>query len=441
MVKCPYCGREYSDAGIKNHLSETNSLRVGRHGCPYLYSVKDDVIEDYKSMSIRDIAEKYKVRFDQVSASLKFWGVKVNAQDNNRYDNMGKWIPFNTEFFDEEYMDETRYWLLGMLASDGSVNKNNNQIVISQSGESGKDIINYIKTLIDSEYEIRCTDTCLNGSYNKSYSLHFSSKKVKNRLAEFNIIPNKTYSFTFPDNIPDEFLPSFICGYTEGDGLIGCYSVGGTSTFCKVILAGTEQFIKECSIRIPFKNVAEKCENSVIWKLTLNGKNAIEFCDWIYSSDKIYKNSKKYKNYIKCKEAHEKTNRYASKVDAEKLLEYVIENGFVNVMEYAKSHPEHHFQNYYEWLHKFEEQGLIEQNQYKMPKQDTRSEKTIKLENMIKDRIENGTFSNVRDFLTDINMYTKSNCTCCRRILKRLVSDGYITEDVRKSFLIRREEK
>ena len=110
-------------------------------------------------------------------------------------------------------------------------------------------------------------------------------------------------------------------------------------------------------------------------------------------------------------------------------------------MEYAKSHPEHHFQNYYEWLHKFEEQGLIEQNQYKMPKQDTRSEKTIKLENMIKDQIENGTFSNVRDFLTDLNMYTKSNCTCCRRILKRLVSDGYITEDVRKSFLIRSEEK
>ena len=55
MVKCPYCGREYSDVGIKNHLSETNSIRVGRHGCPYLYSIKYDVIEDYKSMSIRDM--------------------------------------------------------------------------------------------------------------------------------------------------------------------------------------------------------------------------------------------------------------------------------------------------------------------------------------------------------------------------------------------------
>ena len=365
MVKCPYCGREYSDTGIKKHLSETNSIRVGRHGCPYLYSIKDDVIEDYKSMSIRDIAEKYKVKSDQVSDSLKFWGVKVSAQDNKRYGNIGKWVPFNTEFFDEEYMDETRYWLLGMLASDGSVNKNNNQIMISQSGESGKDIINYIKTIIDSEYEVCCTDTHLNGSYNKSYALRFSSKKVKDRLAEFNIIPNKTYSYTFPDNIPDEFLPSFICGYTEGDGLIGCYSVGGTKTFCKVILAGTEQFIKECSKRIPFKNVAKKCKNSVILELILNGKNAIEFCDWIYSSDKVYKESKKYKNYIKCKEAFCQTSRYTSKQDAQSLLNYVLENGSVDVMKYSKDHPEHSFQNYYKWLHEFEEQGLISESQYK----------------------------------------------------------------------------
>ena len=110
-------------------------------------------------------------------------------------------------------------------------------------------------------------------------------------------------------------------------------------------------------------------------------------------------------------------------------------------MEYAKSHPEHHFQNYYEWLHKFEEQGLIEQNQYKMPKQDKRNEKTIKLENMIRDQIEKGTFSNIKDFLADLNMYTKNNRNCCHKILKRLVLSGYITEDDRKSFLIRREEK
>ena len=61
--------------------------------------------------------------------------------------------------------------------------------------------------------------------------------------------------------------------------------------------------------------------------------------------------------------------------------------------------------------------------------------------NMIRDQIEKGTFSNIKDFLTDLNMYTKNNRNCCHKILKRLVLSGYITEDDRKSFLIRREEK
>ena len=363
MIQCPNCGRLYTESGIRCHRLGYQSARYGKHGCDYLFSKKDEVIKDYESLSIRKISEKYSVREDLISDSLKFWGVHVLKSDSPRRSNIGKWIPFNINFFDDSNDSDDKFWLIGLLAADGSIS--GNTVSISQSGDSGYATIKYIKDILESDFDIVETETELNGSHNIAYTIRFSSKHVVEQLRKYNVVKSKTKIYTFPNCIPDRHIPHFICGYFEGDGCVGGYKIGGSNMYCKIQIVGTESFIQECDRRINIKHAIRKCSNASVWEITFNGKNGVLFCDWMYSSESIYKGSKKYHTYVECKEHLQNTNRYKCDLDKDRLLKYIQENGFVDVPKYYKANPEHHLQTYYDWLNKMVMSGLVLESQYK----------------------------------------------------------------------------
>lgn len=113
-------------------------------------------------------------------------------------------------------------YLLGFLAADGSVQKDGS-IKIGLSSID-KDFLEKIKTSLDSNYPIRDYQT--RDGYNVSEFI-FRSEKIKQTLAQYGIVNRKTYTFSFPIQLPENYWIDFIRGYFDGDGtfcLSGSYA-------------------------------------------------------------------------------------------------------------------------------------------------------------------------------------------------------------------------
>lgn len=111
-------------------------------------------------------------------------------------------------------------YLLGFLAADGSVQKDGG-IKIGLSSID-KNFLEKIKITLDSTYPIRDYQT--RDGYNVSEFI-FRSEKIKQTLAQYGIVNRKTYTFSFPIQLPEDYWIDFIRGYFDGDGTF-CLSGG-----------------------------------------------------------------------------------------------------------------------------------------------------------------------------------------------------------------------
>lgn len=120
----------------------------------------------------------------------------------------------NDSYFSQE--SSTMAYLLGFLAADGTVSKDSNRIKIGLSSVD-KHFLEQIQQEIKAEHPILTYQT--SNGYEVS-ELVFSSKQIKEDLAKYNIIPKKTYSFTFPTRLQKKYWIDFIRGYFDGDGSV-----------------------------------------------------------------------------------------------------------------------------------------------------------------------------------------------------------------------------
>jgi hypothetical protein len=236
-------------------------------------------------------------------------------------------------------MTSESYWLLGMLASDGSIHRN--VISISQSGDIGKLRIEKIKSIFGCDNPIY-TYKPIKGQL--VYTLNLSSAKLISELVEFNIIQNKTFTYTLPAIIPLSSLASFLDGYIEGDGTVGIYTNNTGIHTLTILVVGTESFLTSINNVVPVKGRLRKIPNENIYEIRWNGKKAIAFGKWLYSqpvfhdSPKLHKFNTYINNYIK------PFHKYDSlKIEAQKL----IDDGY-DIMHIA-SILNMHFQLLYKW--------------------------------------------------------------------------------------------
>jgi hypothetical protein len=201
--------------------------------------------------------------------------------------NFNKKYHINENYFDDINTDE-KAWVLGLLASDGNVDTSNskNIISISQSGENGQKIIEYVKNILESNNPIRQTKT----TRQDAYSISFSSKNMVGSLSKYNIIPRKTDTYTFPD-IKNAFYKSFIRGYFEGDGSVGIYQTRKNIYLLIASIYGNYEFILKCFDNIPVAGLIQKKKNNKA-EIRWNGKNAFYFMQWLYENNELYKDKK-----------------------------------------------------------------------------------------------------------------------------------------------------
>lgn len=128
-------------------------------------------------------------------------------------------------------------YLLGFLASDGTVDKKNNRIKI---GLSSVDREFLVKIKEELNYEGDILDYTTSNGFLIS-ELTFTSQQIKKDLAKYSIIPNKTFTFKFPKNLNKKYWVDFIRGYFDGDGSV---STAGNNAIRWQICSATKDVLE-----------------------------------------------------------------------------------------------------------------------------------------------------------------------------------------------------
>lgn len=136
-------------------------------------------------------------------------GVKIrnNAEAHRIY-------TINDDYFDTE--SHNMAYILGLLASDGNISNKGNKIKIALSA-TDKEILEKIQKELQSTRPLYEYET--SQGY-KVVELIFNSEKIKKKLAEYNIVPNKSLTLKPPLKLNEKYIIDYIRGFFDGDGSI-----------------------------------------------------------------------------------------------------------------------------------------------------------------------------------------------------------------------------
>ena len=229
-------------------------------------------------------------------------------------------------------------WFLGLVAADGNVS-DDGQFTISQSGDDGLRLIQYLAARLNFTGKIYANET----GCQINYTMSFRSKPLCADLALYGILPRKSLTFEFSQAIPKEYHTEFLRGYIDGDGFVGICFSGKTHYLC-VSFVGTEKFTEFAYNITPIvgsRRHLERAKNC--WEIRWYGKKAIAIGEWLWSNSALfYGKERSYREFL----ADHSTvfMRYAPKLEQAKLL--VLQGN--NIMKSAEimGMP---FQTLYKW--------------------------------------------------------------------------------------------
>lgn len=197
-------------------------------------------------------------------------------------------------FFDEGYFTKIdsheKAQILGMIAADGNINSKRDVFEITLERDD-TDYLQHIKICL--QY-----DGPLQHLYNKRFNTHHSrlsitSSLLKAQLGAVGIFPRKSLNLSFPtvDQVPKEFLSSYMLGYFEGDGTIRVrHGRAGLTAVIKICV--TKEFGESLQALMTklnigsslFKNKLSRSNNVNTLYLQIAGTRQVKtLCQWMYS--------------------------------------------------------------------------------------------------------------------------------------------------------------
>ena len=224
----------------------------------------NSLIEDYKTLSIKNIAKKYHFSTDKINVILKLNNIPItpSAYHKNYLEKVDHF------YFDKIDSEEKAYWL-GFLYADGYNNTDFYQVEFSLK-EEDKYMVKLFKKSLLSTYKIDKRKIVLNDKEFYSYRHTVYSKRISKKLEELGCPKNKSLVLKFPSYkiVPKELIHHFMRGYFDGDGCIS-----GT----KFMLNGTKEFL---DIYIDILRENTKISNAGYWQM--DGKSF----RWTHASKK-----------------------------------------------------------------------------------------------------------------------------------------------------------
>ena len=204
----------------------------------------------------------------------------------------------NDDYFDNE--SHNMAYILGFLAADGTVSRNGNRIKIGLSSVD-RNFLELIKEELGVEKKIFDYET--NNGYLVS-ELEFNSQKIKQKLAEYNVVPGKTETFTFPTNLSKKYWIDFIRGYFDGDGSVG--TAGPSAIRWQIcshrpqVLETIVEFLFE-EYGVPKVSVQKnKHGNSFIYRIQYSNNSTRKIFQILYTPNSLYlpRKFEKFKSII-----------------------------------------------------------------------------------------------------------------------------------------------
>lgn len=189
---------------------------------------------------------------------------------------------FDRSFF-KNIDNEFKAWLLGWIASDGTINKN---VITVEINKKDLEVLETIKNNFCKELKIHKD---INGD---NVSLTISSKEIMEDVLR--VLNLETYGKKFNKlskvNINDDLIFHFIRGVFEGDGTVRMKSSPEA-----IIASSSLIFLQFIQSKIDIKSKINK--NKDCYYLSYYGSNALDFLDKIYNNCK-FKMLRKYDKYI-----------------------------------------------------------------------------------------------------------------------------------------------
>ena len=193
--------------------------------------------------------------------------------------NANRAIDVNHCYFDTQ--NARMAYVLGLLASDGTVRKDVNEIKLTLQALD-TDFLEHLKNELGYKGAIRTYTTKL--GYSNS-TLAFTSAHIKQVLATYNIVPNKTYSFQFPAKLERRFWLDFFRGYFDGDGTVctagsGAIRLSMCSYTSNILEVFINFFFEEYGI--PKVNIQTKGEENVNYYFQYSTNATKRFYEILY---------------------------------------------------------------------------------------------------------------------------------------------------------------
>lgn len=176
---------------------------------------KDEILQISYKYTAKELAQIYNC---SRSTILKLW------MDNNYHKETHNTYYVNKNYF-KEINTSNKAYVLGLLTSDGTLYKRNNnsgliQVKLQKSDEK---ILFDILQDMESTYPV---NRVKNGNFTQ-VSISITSQDLYEQLLNKGLMPNKTWKLnlnTILSHIPKKFYIDFIRGYFDGDGCIGKFN-------------------------------------------------------------------------------------------------------------------------------------------------------------------------------------------------------------------------
>ena len=192
---------------------------------------KDYIIASYETKTSIELAKELSV---SKSLILKVWG---EARKSGKHSYI---YHFNENFFHEINTPEKAYYL-GLIAADGCVYeekvlRKQNRLRISLQKEDEKILWRFSEAL-ESTKPLYYTEHTGAGRNTTTATIEIVSNQLVKDLAQWNIVPRKTYGFITPD-MPKELYSHYFRGYFDGDGSIFFRNLTLLPSQCDVSISG-----------------------------------------------------------------------------------------------------------------------------------------------------------------------------------------------------------
>jgi hypothetical protein len=174
-------------------------------------------------------------------------------------------------------------YILGLLASDGSVSSTRPRIQFSVH-ENDRILVEWVRDELAPTSPIllqRHTGRCLCMA-----KIHFTSPQMCRDLARFGIVPNKSHTLSWPDALPTTLVNSYLLGIYDGDGWVTrdrrkrqpYYTCGIVSASAPFLERASE--VISAALHIPPARLSGV--NRRAFSIRYGGRSAREFDRWIH---------------------------------------------------------------------------------------------------------------------------------------------------------------